>query len=378
MGGAKSGNPTGVRPHGKHIQITFHWNRERLAPTYPHEPTPANLKKAEALRKKILAHIAAGVFTQEKFSEYFPGSRLALPCVKPQFQDLAQKWLNSLDVSANTREEYRKTLEKYWMPPLALTPIDEPRPSDIKALVNGITWTSAKTRNNALIPLRGVFQMAFYDELIQRDPTALIKNLKHQKPPVDPFSQTEAEAIITHLYEVDATYGAYFEAAFFSGLRTSEFLALQWEDIDWNKGKIRVAKARSKGRLADRTKTATIRDVDMNERSRHALTAMKAITFLQGGHIFRAPQSGEPWATDKGPRKVFTTALKRLGIRHRPAYNTRHTYATMLLMAGVNPKFVADQLGHSVIMTLTVYGAWIHGDQNKTEMSKVDFTRKAV
>jgi len=35
------------------------------------------------------------------------------------------------------------------------------------------------------------------------------------------------------------------------------------------------------------------------------------------------------------------------GIRYRPAYNTRHTYATVCLMNGLNPVYVASQLGHS-------------------------------
>lgn len=301
-----------------------------------------------------------------------------MPSTRPVFQEYAQKWLDSLSVSPNTREEYRKVLMKYWMPELALTPMDTPKPSDMKAMVNRVEWSSAKTRNNALIPLRGVFHMAFIDEVITRDPTALIENQKHQKPPVDPFTREEAEQIIAHLYSLHDVYGAYFELAFFSGLRTSEMLALKWPKIDWQAGRIRIEEARSKGRLADKTKTATVRDVMFNERSRHALQVMKAHTFLQGGYVFLAPQSGEPWATDKGPRKVFTTALKKLGIRHRPAYNTRHTYATLLLMAGVNPKFVADQLGHSVIMTLTVYAAWIHGDQNKVEMGKADFAKKII
>lgn len=64
--------------------------------------------------------------------------------------------------------------------------------------------------------------------------------------------------------------------------------------------------------------------------------------------------------------------LKQLGIRHRRAYNTRHTYATMLLMAGVNLHFVANQLGHSPIMTATVYAKWISGEADRAELAKLD------
>ena len=47
--------------------------------------------------------------------------------------------------------------------------------------------------------------------------------------------------------------------------------------------------------------------------------------------------------------------MKALGIRYRPPYNTRHTYATMMLMAGMTPAFCAKQLGHSVDIFLRTH-----------------------
>ncbi|KGU86869.1 hypothetical protein N005_01840 [Pseudomonas mediterranea CFBP 5447] len=41
-------------------------------------------------------------------------------------------------------------------------------------------------------------------------------------------------------------------------------------------------------------------------------------------------------------------------------YNCRHTYATMWLMAGMNPAFIATQLGLSVQMLLSTYARWIN------------------
>lgn len=49
-----------------------------------------------------------------------------------------------------------------------------------------------------------------------------------------------------------------------------------------------------------------------------------------------------------------------------------HTYATMLLMSGVNLHFVANQLGHSPIMTSTVYAKWISGEADRAELAKLD------
>ncbi len=83
--------------------------------------------------------------------------------------------------------------------------------------------------------------------------------------------------------------------------------------------------------------------------------------------------TGERWGDDSGPRKRYwMPSLKKLGIRYRGPYNTRHTYATLMLMSGVTPAYAARQLGHSVMMFLRVYSKWIDGGQNAVEMSKVE------
>lgn len=212
--------------------------------------------------------------------------------------------------------------------------------------------------------------------LIERNPMQRVRNLKYQRPQPDPFTRDEAEAMIYALYErytaLDSVYPAYFELGFFSGLRTSELLALRWDDVDFRSGYMRIDKAQSKGRLNNTTKTAKVRDVLLNERALHALQVLKALTILRGDHVFLSPRTTLPYVTEKSQRDVFTRTLKKLGIRHRPAYNTRHTYATMPLMAGVNPHFVAAQLGHSVTMTLTMYSRWLGSENDKRELAKLD------
>ena len=47
-------------------------------------------------------------------------------------------------------------------------------------------------------------------------------------------------------------------------------------------------------------------------------------------------------------------------MRAQNFYQTRHTYATLNLMAGSNPMGAAKQLGHTTMqMVLTVYSKWI-------------------
>lgn len=371
--------PEGVDIRGDKIRIRFNWNGDRIGETYPFPATPENIKRAGRLRSEIKRRIDFGTFTLEDYRAYFPNSqRLAQLGSGELFGAIAQNWLDGIDVTTATREEYKKSLNKYWMPELATRPIRGIRPSELRTIIKKIEWTSAKTRNNSLIPLRGVFEIALEDDLIDRNPMAKIKNLEHQRPPPDPFSREEMEAILKWMSEeyagAEAIYCAYFLFAFFTGMRTSEMLALKWSDIDLRRGYARVEKAQSKGRLNYQTKTKKVRDVLLSSRAQEALRIAKPLTFLAGEQVFRSPRTGEAYTTEKSQRFVFTRALKKLGIRHRPAYNTRHTYATLLLMAGVNPHFVAAQLGHSVTMTLTVYSKWIQGDSDRAELAKLEAT----
>lgn len=58
--------------------------------------------------------------------------------------------------------------------------------------------------------------------------------------------------------------------------------------------------------------------------------------------------------------KDWQTVLRKAGIRYRNPYQTRHTYASLLLSVGENPMWVASQMGHADWgMIRKRYGRWI-------------------
>jgi integrase len=105
-----------------------------------------------------------------------------------------------------------------------------------------------------------------------------------------------------------------------------------------------------------------------------AVERQKEHTLLEGEHIFHDPKTGKSWAYSKitDVRSFWSSALKKLGIRYRRPYNMRHTYATVGLMNGVKPGFMAAQLGHSLRMFFTVYAKWISGADDDREMEKLE------
>ncbi|SST08222.1 phage integrase [Acinetobacter baumannii] len=152
--------------------------------------------------------------------------------------------------------------------------------------------------------------------------------------------------------------------ALWTGLRTSELVALDWADIDWVRGEVMISRAMTQaaGGEAEVTKTAAgRRSVKLLRPALEALTAQKAHTFLADEEVFQNPRTLERWAGDQPIRKtMWHPAMKKAGVRYRRPYQTRHTYASMMLSAGEHPMWVAKQMGHSDwTMIARVYGRWM-------------------
>lgn len=91
---------------------------------------------------------------------------------------------------------------------------------------------------------------ALNDGVIERNPldklvlSKLInKKTSHSSWEVDPFDQEEIKAILNEAGKISGQASNLFQFAFFAGLRTSELIALEWGDIDWLKGLVRVSRA---------------------------------------------------------------------------------------------------------------------------------------
>lgn len=184
MGRKPTQYPTGISVHGSRIVIRFRWNKQRVRRSLSVPVTDKNIERAARIRSEIIVRIRYNNFTPDDLKTYFPEAvEEAQTYPENFFGNYAQRWLDAVEVSANSRDAYKLLLNRYWMPRFAMRPLISITYSELRAAVSGIAWTSNKTRNNALIPLRGIFEMALIDEIIDRDPAAKLRNMKYQKPP---------------------------------------------------------------------------------------------------------------------------------------------------------------------------------------------------
>lgn len=149
-------------------------------------------------------------------------------------------------------------------------------------------------------------------------------------------------------------------------------MALTWDKVDFNNQTVRINRAMVDGIVKD-TKSYEVRDVELNSRAIAALQRQKKHTFLKWENIFIDPKERRPLVNDKIVRRPWQRAIKSVGVRYRKPYNTRHTFATLNLMAGANPMWVSRQMGHkNMKMLLENYSRWIDMADKQREKNKIE------
>ena len=150
-------------------------------------------------------------------------------------------------------------------------------------------------------------------------------------------------------------------------MRPSEYLALCWRDIDWDRGTISVVRTlhRNEGQwtFADTKRVRNRRVVKLQ------MWVLDLLRKLKGGvgeteaacdsvfaDLVFTTTRGEPTSEEYLVEKHFKPLLREAGLPNIRLYDLRHTSATLALTVGVPPKVVSEQLGHaSAAFTLDTY-----------------------
>ncbi|MBA3856208.1 MAG: hypothetical protein C0507_04795 [Cyanobacteria bacterium PR.3.49] len=87
------------------------------------------------------------------------------------------------------------------------------------------------------------------------------------------------------------------------------------------------------------------------------------------GYVFTT-KNGQP--IDKHLDHVWRSALRKAGLRHRPSYQLRHTFASLCLQNGVAPGWLAQVLGHSTLQTTFKHYARFIKDSSRENEHKLE------
>jgi integrase len=176
-------------------------------------------------------------------------------------------------------------------------------------------------------------------------------------------SPAEAELLLAALAEGDR---ALWATALYAGLRRGELMALRWQDVDLAQGIVHVVRAwdpKDHEMIAPKSKAGT-RRVPIPAALRAFLAPAKlasggdleALVFGVRGEPFSASSIGE-----RAQRAWKNAELEPIGL-----HECRHTFASLMIAAGVNAKALSTFMGHANIsITLDRYGHLMPGAEDE-------------
>jgi integrase len=379
--------PKGVRVvSDSSLEISFTYKNTRCRERIKLKPTKPNIKRVARHRDAILDAIERGTFN---YAETFPNSNNAKKFAENQgevilIKDYLDQWCKQKEqqLKSSTISNYWKIIDHRLIPQFGDKKLSELKRSDVRKWCATLD-VSNKTISNLISPLRAALQDAFNDELITENPLANWTYRNRAAPKIDnldPFTKQEQADIIQAIHEPENQNLITF--LLWTGLRTSEVVALNWADINEQQQTVHINKAKTQ--LSDEPeapKTQTShRTIKLLPPALAAIKQQKAFTFgHESGCVFLDHKTGEPWTGDQPIRKkLWIPALERANVRYRYPYQTRHTFASMMISSGENISWLSKYLGHSNVMTtLKIYARWLaDGDPNAGMKAVEKFTDK--
>lgn len=393
--------PAGVRIRSRRgVEITFKYDGRSCTETVPGVPTVRLVHDAAIKLAAVKRDIEYNRFSYEAA---FPDSRkvqkaaraaaAVVPVVesvrmRTLFEDFLRLYEQEHPGAANTLLTHREVVRSRLAPVFSDLRPDQVTPERLIEFRDGLrkVGLSDKRISNVLTPLRGAIALARERGLISENPfdrlrptvrrrgskvlldesglpmfdeelpTTLDPRYQKAAKQADPLDFQERSAVLNAM---QGQVRNFFMFAFWSGLRTGELIALRWCDIDWSNNRVCVRLAWSKSTFTP-TKGKRARWLQLTEPAKQALLAQQVITGRAGRWVFHNPKTADRWQNSERVRQHWISALQKAEVRYRKPYQTRHTYASLMVSAGEVPEWVADQMGHlDTRMVTEVYARWL-------------------
>jgi integrase len=295
----------------------------------------------------------------------------------PTVEEYGKDWLTTyadVHCKPSTAKGYRQMMELHIFPAFGSRPLHDITRTDIKRLVADLSARRLKrqTIHNILTPLKEAYQHAIDDGIVTANPVArtgrFARAREDRKAHIAPLTATEVQTFLESARERLPALYPLFLCAVRTGMREGELLALQWSDIDWRGRFIEVRRGIVRGQVST-TKTHKIRRVDMSPTLVSTLKTVHETRQMEAGMngkavsewVFLAP--GGDRMKDTTMRRAFYACMTSAGLRRVRFHDLRHTFASLLIQKGANPKYIQQQLGHgSIKVTMDVYGHLFEGD----------------
>lgn len=289
-----------------------------------------------------------------------------VPRFHPRAAETAAKSFLARYEVANTRRSYQLSLNQWfaWCDEQGIDPLEAKRPH-IELFLRELTITgrTAATANSKLNALAGFYRYAVIDEIITRNPMDHV-----ERPKIDRVSKTkglnrtEFGDVVRYLNEKGSLQDrALVLTLGYTGLRVSECLGIQVDDLGIYAGQRTVFIRRRKG---GKSQTLTLAP-------EVGWILEQLVAGRTSGPVFTT-RTGAPMDR-KSAARVVARVVKRAGISKRiTPHSLRHTFVTLALDAGVPERDIAIATGHADTRMIGYY------DRARDDVRRTGISTSAV
>ena len=287
-----------------------------------------------------------------------------------------EDWLSDIAqgrLAKSTFKNYCHFLRKQVYPALGKQKLVRLEARDVQKLYGALSarGLSGRTVRYTHTVLSSALEHAVAQRLIPNNPCKYTQLPRLDTKEMNAMNEAERAAFIAA-----ATHNrmhVYFALLLATGLRPAEGLALRWGDFDPAGKTLRIVRTleyvSGKAYFKEPKTKRSRRTINLHDGTVALLLEHNHKGLMPGELIF-STLTGEPFNTSGVLNRYFKPCLVEAGLATLGTtakgterivskfrmYDLRHTHATMLLEANVNPKIVSERLGHaSVSLTLDTY-----------------------
>lgn len=286
---------------------------------------------------------------------------------------------------------YESAINEFIIPALGHFKLSEIRQDHVQAFVDKLYKTPKRERNGCknqngellspatvkrqLAVLQSMLSFAVKKGYLTYNPadSTRLELAKVQKPEIQTFSLQEVWRVFELLDNEPLQFQTLFRLAIYTSCREGELVGLKFSDVNFDTGKLTVARSAYSTREKDSegkaiietkaTKSSRVRTITLNQ------SCLFFLKHLKQQHNIDKCRLGTKWKGDDWiftqwdgtimypttPYAQLSDFLERNGLEHHTFHSLRHTSATLLLYDGAKLKTVQEQLGHADISTTSIY-----------------------
>ncbi len=267
------------------------------------------------------------------------------------FREVAQDALeySRLHKRSYRQDQYRMKRLLEWFGP---RPADSITPEEIEQRFAGQNWKPATVnRCRALLSL--TYRIAIRSGKVRENPARLVPHRLEDNARLRFLDKNEEAVLRAKIRELCPAREPEFDLALYTGMRRGEQYGLCWEDVDFGRRMLTIP----------RSKNGAMRHVPLNATALHALAELRTrngdLDFVCGG--------------SRSPRHWFEPAVEAAKLASFTWHCLRHTFASRLVMAGVDIRTVAELLGHKTL-AMTMRYAHLAPDHQRAAVERLEPT----